>query len=165
MAFFYTPDANLPAMLTQITQPVSTTVTASRLNAVHSFFLSCGPSVSSTSGAIDTTLSSSCIAKSANNVVTGAIPSLLNLGVIPELVLGSFTRGLCSIAAYRALWADTTVSIPQLVVAAQLNNARGWHLTLEEAVTSCSSPSTQADALQYAVWLNALRAALHAVNM
>lgn len=86
-------------------------------------------------------------------------PAAAALGVRNELNLDS---GNCSIAAYRALWADTTASPAALLAAAIAANASGWNIDLEPQADNCAgSPTgTSADAAVFAAWLAAVRAVL-----
>jgi hypothetical protein len=91
-------------------------------------------------------------------------PVASSLGIRNELNLDS---GNCSIAAYRLLWSDTTVSPGVLLAAALAANASGWNIDLEPQADNCAgAPSgNAADAILFAQWLGAVRATLSSRNI
>ncbi len=132
-----------------------------RRKVVSSVMVRCDIAVATSEGTLASEPNIFCL-----NRTTGIIPALRNLNVPVELVLSSFTRGLCSISAYRKLWADTLVSIRTLVALAQRVGAVGWNIYLEEAMVTCgAAPAVAADATAYASWLDALRTALNNINV
>jgi hypothetical protein len=129
--------------------------------------LYCGYAVAD-DGTITGDLSPACISPpptaAAGAPPTGMIPGLLALGVRPELVLNS---GNCSIAAYRALWANATATAHVLVSLANAVGAAGFNLDLEPQADNCAGPGTgePADALAYAAFLATARPILNAAGL
>lgn len=101
-----------------------------------------------------------------SSVCEQLLPALSALGVQPEVVTNS---GNCSIDAFRTLWKDTTVSPGVLRDYVVKHNAAGLNIDFEPQANNCKggATGTAADALQFSIWLRAVREELapHGVRL
>ena len=151
VAWWYVPDNNWPQLIEQV---------AAHRDVVTSVMVGCGPQVSD-SGNVTTAIDPNCFDPETGN---GTLPALAAIGVRPEIWFGA---GNCSIDSYRLMWSDTVNSVQTLVDLAQNLNISGWNMDFEPQSDNCQGVPTgdAADAVLYAKWLAALRAALNPIGV
>ena len=140
VSFWYAPDNDWPSAVA---------IVKAHPGLVTSVMSYCGVDIAD-NGTIISRFAPTC---------AGLFPALKALGVRTEIATG---RGNCSIAAMRALWADTAVSPRVLRDAVQAAGADGLNIDFEPQADNCAGGPTgdAADAALFGTWLAAVRAQL-----